>query len=121
MLRGKGFHGLEDPQVLISSACSKTTLVTFSEYNRLLLIRYLYGYNETIEAGLEDKIDSIYFTLKLQDRSPRSPNHTFQDIYRPKHDPMRGKLPLEPNLRFILVMIFCMYPHHFVRLLQSVR
>ena len=31
MLRGKGFHGLEDPQVLIpplESACSKTTLVT---------------------------------------------------------------------------------------------
>ena len=48
MLRGKGFHGLEDPQVLISSACSKTTLVTFSEYNRLLFIRYLYGYNETL-------------------------------------------------------------------------
>jgi len=35
------FHGLEDPQVLIplESACSKTTLVTFSEYNRLLFIR----------------------------------------------------------------------------------
>jgi hypothetical protein len=39
MLRGEGFHELEDPQVRIPSACLKTTLATFSEYNRLLFIR----------------------------------------------------------------------------------
>jgi hypothetical protein len=44
-LRGESFHVLESSQVLITSACLKTTLFTFSEYNRLLFIRQLYGYN----------------------------------------------------------------------------
>ena len=38
-LRGESFHVLESSQVLIPSACLKTTLFTFSEYNRLLFIR----------------------------------------------------------------------------------
>ena len=38
-LRGKSFHVLESSQVLIPSACLKTTLFTFSEYNHLLFIR----------------------------------------------------------------------------------
>jgi len=38
-LRGEIFHVLESSQVLIPSACLKTTLFTFSEYNRLLFIR----------------------------------------------------------------------------------
>jgi hypothetical protein len=39
-LRGESFHVLESSQVLIpTSACLKTTLFTFSEYNRLLFIR----------------------------------------------------------------------------------
>jgi hypothetical protein len=38
-LRGESFHVLECSQVLIPSACLKTTLFTFSEYNRLLFIR----------------------------------------------------------------------------------
>ena len=37
-LRGESFHVLESSQVLIPSACLKTTLFTFSEYNRLLFI-----------------------------------------------------------------------------------
>jgi hypothetical protein len=37
-LRGECFHVLESSQVLIPSACLKTTLFTFSEYNRLLFI-----------------------------------------------------------------------------------
>ena len=38
-LRGESFLVLESSQVLIPSACLKTTLFTFSEYNRLLFIR----------------------------------------------------------------------------------
>jgi hypothetical protein len=38
-LRGESFHVLESSQVIIPSACLKTTLFTFSEYNRLLCIR----------------------------------------------------------------------------------
>ena len=39
VVRGESFHVLESSQVLIPSACLKTTLFTFSEYNRLLFIR----------------------------------------------------------------------------------
>ena len=38
-LHGESFHVLESSQVLIPSACLKTTLFTFSEYNHLLFIR----------------------------------------------------------------------------------
>jgi hypothetical protein len=38
-LRGESFHVLESSQVLLPSACLKTTPFTFSEYHRLLFIR----------------------------------------------------------------------------------